>query len=70
MCAVARRGFVEALKAKGIDSTGSLNMGGGIATASGLIFIGATTDGHSRAFESRTGKQVWDVALDAPAHSR
>jgi quinoprotein glucose dehydrogenase len=62
-------GFVESLKAKGIDQTGSLNIGGGIATASGLIFIGATTDGHLRAFESKTGKQVWDVALDAPAHS-
>jgi len=62
-------GFVESLKAKGIDHTGSLNIGGGIATASGLIFIAATTDSHFRAFESKTGKQVWDVALDAPAHS-
>jgi type 1 glutamine amidotransferase/outer membrane protein assembly factor BamB len=62
-------GFVDALKAKGIDGTGSLNMGGGIATASGLIFIGATTDSHFRAFDSRTGKLLWDVALDAPAHS-
>jgi len=62
-------GFVDALKARGIENTGSLNMGGGIATASGLIFIGATTDGHFRAFESKTGKQLWDVALDAPAHS-
>ena len=62
-------GFVESLKSKGIDRTGALNLGGSIATASGLIFIGATTDSRLRAFESKTGKQLWEVPLDAPAHS-
>ena len=62
-------GFIESLKAKDIENTGSLNMGGGIATASGLIFVGATTDSHFRTFESKTGKLLWDVTLDAPAHS-
>jgi quinoprotein glucose dehydrogenase len=48
-------GFVESLKAKGFDKTGTLNIGGSIATASGLLFIGATIDCRFRAFESRTG---------------
>jgi quinoprotein glucose dehydrogenase len=62
-------GFVESLKAKGFGNTGTLNIGGSIATASGLIFVGATIDCHFRAFESRTGKQLWETALDACAHS-
>ena len=62
-------GFIPALKEKGFDHTGGLGIGGTITTASGLIFIGATTDAHFRAFESKTGKQVWDTTLDAPAHS-
>ena len=62
-------GFVESLKSKGIDHTGALSLGGSIETASGLIFIGATTDSRFRAFDSRTGKQLWETTLDAPAHS-
>src|SRR4029079_9561293 len=62
-------GFVESLKAKGFDKTGTLNIGGSIATASGLIFIGATIDCRFRAFESRTGKQLWETQLDACAHA-
>ena len=56
-------GFVESLKAKGFDKTGTLNIGGSIATAGGLIFIGATIDCRFRAFESRTGKQLWETEL-------
>ena len=62
-------GFVESLKAKGFPNTGTLNVGGTIATASGLIFIGATLDSRFRAFESRTGKQLWEAELEACAHS-
>jgi quinoprotein glucose dehydrogenase len=62
-------GFVESLKAKGFDKTGTLNIGGSIATAGGLIFIGATIDCRFRAFESRTGKQLWETELPACAHS-
>jgi glucose dehydrogenase len=62
-------GFVESLKAKGFDKTGTLNIGGSIATAGGLIFVGATIDCRFRAFESKTGKQVWETALPACAHS-
>ena len=44
-------------------------MGGSIATAGGLLFIGATNDSRFRAFESRTGKQLWVEKLDTSAHS-
>jgi quinoprotein glucose dehydrogenase len=62
-------GFVESLRAKGFADTGALNVGGSIATASGLLFIGATNDCRFRAFESRTGAQLWETALPACAHT-
>ena len=44
-------------------------MGGSVATAGGLVFIGATDDSRFRAFESKTGKEVWVTRIDAGAHS-
>ena len=52
-------GIVEALEAKGIRNTGALNLGGSMATASGLVFIGATADSRFRAFDAKTGKELW-----------
>lgn len=60
-------GFPE-LEQKGLR-TGTPNLGGGINTAGGLIFIGATVDSKFRAFDSKTGKELWSVSIDAPAHS-
>lgn len=60
-------GFPE-LEEKGIK-TGTPNLGGGINTAGGLIFIGATVDSKFRAFDSKTGKELWSAKIDAPAHS-
>jgi glucose dehydrogenase len=57
------------LEAKGVKGAGTPNMGGAIATAGGLVFIGATVDGKFRAFESKTGKLLWETNVDAPAHS-
>jgi len=62
-------GFVEELKAKGISNTGALNIGGPMVTASGLIFVGASTDRRFRAFDSRSGQQLWETELEASAHS-
>lgn len=59
----------EELKAKGFDKTGSPNIGGTIATASGLLFIGATIDNRFRAFDSRSGARLWETVLDASAHA-
>lgn len=60
-------GFVEQLEAKGIKNTGSLTLGGSMATASGLVFIGATGDRRFRAFDGRTGKELWVAMIDADA---
>jgi quinoprotein glucose dehydrogenase len=62
-------GVVDDLKAKGFGNTGTLNIGGPIVTASGLLFVGATIDGYFRAFDSRSGKQLWETKLEAAAHS-
>ncbi len=40
-------------------NTGTPNQGGSIATASGLLFIGATTDSYFRAFEASSGRELW-----------
>ncbi len=48
---------------EGKRNTGRINVGGSIATASGLLFIGATNDKHFRAFDSKSGKLLWDVKL-------
>jgi len=48
---------------------GSINLGGPITTASGLVFIGATLDPYLRAFETATGKELWKGKLPASARS-
>ena len=40
-------------------------IGGPIVTASGLIFIAASLDGRMRAFETDSGKLLWEVKLPA-----
>jgi quinoprotein glucose dehydrogenase len=49
--------------------TGRPNVGGSIATAGGLVFIGATDDSRFRAFDARTGAELWAVKLAASAHA-
>lgn len=56
-------------KKMGISNSGSFNRGGGIATAGGLIFIGATGDNMFRAFDQRTGKLLWEYQLPGMASS-
>jgi quinoprotein glucose dehydrogenase len=60
-------GSYDEMEAAGLKNAGAPNMGGSIATAGGLIFIGATTDSKFRAFDSRTGKELWMARLDATA---
>jgi glucose dehydrogenase len=62
-------GTVDALAAKGFPHTGAPNTGTMIVTAGGLIFIGATNDGRFRAFDARTGKELWTEKIDASAHT-
>jgi quinoprotein glucose dehydrogenase len=52
-----------------IQRTGRPNVGGSIATAGGLVFIGATDDSRFRAFDASTGSELWTAKLDASAHA-
>ena len=44
---------------------GTPNIGGPLVTAAGLTFIGATTDDFLRAFDNRTGEELWKGRLPA-----
>jgi quinoprotein glucose dehydrogenase len=44
---------------------GSLNYGGAIVTAGGIILVAASLDSHLRAFDSGTGEQLWESELPA-----
>jgi quinoprotein glucose dehydrogenase len=61
-------GITESLPADK-QKTGRPNIGGSLATGGGLVFIGATDDSRFRAFDSKTGKELWVAKLDAGAHS-
>ncbi len=54
----------------GKQDTGRYNeLGGPIVTAGGLVFIGGTDDHRFRAFDSRTGKELWTRKLEYNAQS-
>ena len=58
------------LVAKGMKDTGSENHGGGVVTAGGLFFIGATHyDSKFRAFDKKTGKLLWETVLPYAANA-
>ena len=57
------------LAAKGIRRTGTLNFGGAVATAGGVIFIGATADEKFRAFEKHSGRVLWEHQLPAGGYA-
>ena len=40
------------------QNTGRPGNGGSIATAGGLVFVGATDDARFRAFDAKTGKEL------------
>lgn len=63
---IAWRSPLGSADSYGGKTTGTTTLGGSIATASGLIFIAATVDLRFRAFDSRTGKEVWNTSLPAP----
>ncbi len=52
---------------EGKRNTGATNSAGPIVTAGGLVFVGATSDNRFRAFDSRTGKELWVTKLDYTA---
>ena len=61
-------GITEELP-EGRQRTGRLGMGGPMVTAGGLVFIGATNDRRFRAFDSRTGEELWVTRLEMSAYA-
>jgi quinoprotein glucose dehydrogenase len=45
--------------------TGSIGSAGPSVTAGGVVFVGGTSDRRFRAFDSTTGRQLWEVALES-----
>jgi quinoprotein glucose dehydrogenase len=66
LAALAGDSAPEAVKRQ-LATAGAPNLGGPIATAGGLVFIGAALDGTFRAFDIETGRELWHVALPASA---
>lgn len=54
---------------EGKKDTGRPGNGGPIVTASGVTFVGGTDDQRFRAFDSKTGKELWTYKLDYSAHA-
>ena len=54
---------------KGIRNTGTINYGGAVATAGGLIFIAATADEKIRAFDKNQGAILWESKLPAGGYA-
>jgi quinoprotein glucose dehydrogenase len=51
------------------QNTGRPGNGGTIATAGGLVFVGATDDSRFRAFDAKTGKELWTFKLGSAAEA-
>jgi len=54
---------------QGIRNTGTMNYGGAVATAGGIVFIAATADEKIRAFEKSRGNLLWEYQLPAGGYA-
>jgi quinoprotein glucose dehydrogenase len=61
-------GLVEGLP-EGKRNAGSAGSAGPIVTAGGLVFIGATNDSRFRAFDAKTGRELWVGKLEKNANA-
>ena len=57
------------LASKGIRNTGTMNFGGAVATAGGVIFVAATADEKIRAYEKHSGRVLWEHQLPAGGYA-
>jgi len=48
---------------------GSINLGGPITTAGGIVFIAGTFDPYLRSFDTETGRELWKGILPASGHA-
>lgn len=62
-------GEFDELTAIGIPKTGTENYGGPVVTQGNLIFIGASKDQRFRAFDKRTGEELWKIDLPAGGYA-
>ena len=49
---------------EGKQLVGSAGSAGPSVTAGGLVFVGNTSDRRFRAFDARTGKELWSAMLE------
>lgn len=61
-------GITESLPADK-QRTGRPGNGGTINTAGGLVFVGATDDSHFRAFDAKSGRELWAFKLPGAAQA-
>lgn len=61
-------GLVEGLP-EGKQNAGSAGSAGPMVTAGGVVFIGATNDHRFRAFDAKTGKELWTGMLARNANA-
>ena len=61
-------GLNETLPA-GKQLVGSSGSAGASVTAGGLVFVGATNDRRFRAFDAKTGKELWSTTVPATANA-
>jgi len=54
---------------EGKQLSGNAGSAGPTVTAGGLVFIGATNDRRFRAFDSKTGKEIWTMPIPANANA-
>jgi quinoprotein glucose dehydrogenase len=57
------------LTKRGIPKTGTELYGGPLVTKGGLVFVAATKDEMIRAFDKKTGQQVWQAKLPAAGYA-
>ena len=62
-------GHEEELNDPSIPVSGTENYGGPIITKGGLLFIAATRDEKLRAFDMKSGKQLWEDQLPAAGYA-
>jgi membrane-bound PQQ-dependent dehydrogenase (glucose/quinate/shikimate family) len=63
-------GVIDHLLERGIDrATGAPNLGGSIVTAGGVVFVAGTNDRRFRAFDARTGEELWVTEMEASGHA-
>jgi quinoprotein glucose dehydrogenase len=54
---------------EGKQLVGSAGSAGASVTAGGVVFVGATSDRRFRAFDSRTGAELWSATLEGNANA-